>query len=73
MNNYMVLNMAEGVYTYTFNAEKKPDCVACSNTTRILDIKPDAVLMDIFEKLKEDPAYLMKNPGIYLFIKTHLK
>lgn len=60
----MVLNMADGVYTYTFNAERKPDCVACSNTTRVLDVEPGAVLMDIYQKLKDDTGFQMKNPGL---------
>ncbi|XP_014367587.2 NEDD8-activating enzyme E1 catalytic subunit [Papilio machaon] len=73
MNNYMVLNMADGVYTYTFNAERKPDCVACSNTTRVLDVEPGAILMDIYEKLKEDTGFLMKNPGITTVINGRNK
>jgi NEDD8-activating enzyme E1 len=63
MNNYMVMNMADGVYTYTFSAERRTDCVACSNTTRVLEIESDATLQAIYDKLCEDQAYLMKSPG----------
>lgn len=63
MNNYMVLNMSDGVYTYTFNAEKRSDCVACSNTSRLMEIEPDATLQVIYDKLCEDSGFLMKNPG----------
>lgn len=68
MNNYMVLNMSEGVYTYTFAAEKRPDCVACSNTTRTMEIESNATLQAIYNKLCEDKGYLMKSPGEFNII-----
>lgn len=67
MNNYMVLNMAEGVYTYTFDAERRPDCTACSNSTRIMEIDSDSALQTIYDKLCEDSSFMMKSPG-----KLHL-
>ncbi|CAH0702946.1 unnamed protein product [Spodoptera exigua] len=73
MNNYMVMNMADGVYTYTFNAEKRPDCVACSNSTRIVEIEPDATLQMIYDKLCEDPVFMMKSPGITTVINGRNK
>lgn len=72
MNNYMVMNMADGVYTYTFNAERKPDCVACSNTTRVVEIEPDATLQTIYDKLCEDPVFLMKSPGLLHWIEIYI-
>jgi len=29
MNNYQILNLSNGVYTYIFEAEKKDDCLVC--------------------------------------------
>nr|XP_032512717.1 NEDD8-activating enzyme E1 catalytic subunit [Danaus plexippus plexippus] len=63
MNNYMVLNMSDGLYTYTFNAERRQDCVACSNSTRTMEIDCNATLQAIYDKLCEDRGYLMKSPG----------
>lgn len=63
MNNYMVLNMADGVYTYTFNAERRTDCVACSNSKRIMEVEPTAVLQTVYDNLCEGQDYLMKSPG----------
>lgn len=57
--------MADGVYTYTFSAEKRSDCLACSNTTRVLMTEPEATLQAIHDKLCNSPDYLMKSPGIY--------
>ncbi|CAF4812790.1 unnamed protein product [Pieris macdunnoughi] len=73
MNNYMVLNMSDGVYSYTFSAEKRVDCVACSNTTRVLEIEPNATLQVIYDKLCEDNGYLMKSPGITTVINGRNK
>lgn len=63
----MVLNMADGVYTYTFSAEKRPDCVACCNNTRVMEIEANATLQAIYNKLCEDSDYQMKSPGLLLF------
>lgn len=63
MNNFMVMNMSDGVYSYTFNAEKRSDCVACSNSTRSMVIDLDATLQTIYDKLCEEQAYMMKSPG----------
>ncbi|KAJ2952136.1 hypothetical protein O0L34_g4415 [Tuta absoluta] len=73
MNNYMVLNMSEGVYTYTFNAERRTECVACSNTKRTMDVEPLATLQTIYDELRENPAYMMKTPGITTIINGRNK
>ena len=65
--------MADGVYTYTFNAEKRTDCVACSNTTRVIEIDSAATLQSIYDKLCEDQAYMMKSPGITTVINGRNK
>lgn len=64
MNNYMVLNIADGVYTYTFSAEKRADCVACSNSTKMMVLESDATLQTIYDKLCEDQLFMMKSPGM---------
>lgn len=73
MNNYMVLNIADGVYTYTFSADRRADCVACSNTTRTMELESAATLQTILTKLQEDPQYLMKSPGITTIINGRNK
>ncbi|GBP60807.1 NEDD8-activating enzyme E1 catalytic subunit [Eumeta japonica] len=73
MNNYMIMNMADGVYTYTFNAEKRSDCLACSNVTRVMEIEPEATLQAIYNKLCDDQDYMMKSPGITTIINGRNK
>ncbi|CAG0896987.1 unnamed protein product [Darwinula stevensoni] len=65
LNNYMVFNDSEGIYTYTFEAEKKDDCVVCSQGGKELKTKPDETLMGLLELFKS-ASYQMQNPGVLL-------
>lgn len=66
MNNYMVFSDLEGIYTYTYEAEKKEDCLACSNIPREVDVEdPNTMTLEDFIKyLCENHEFQMKNPGI---------
>ena len=47
MSNYVVFNDVDGVYTHTFQAEKKTDCLACSQTRHQLTFKETAKLQKV--------------------------
>ncbi|XP_020281458.1 NEDD8-activating enzyme E1 catalytic subunit isoform X2 [Pseudomyrmex gracilis] len=65
LNNYMVLNNLDGVYTYTYEAEKKDDCLACSQVPREIEIKDlKCKLQDLLDLLSERPDLQMKSPGV---------
>ncbi|XP_034938918.1 NEDD8-activating enzyme E1 catalytic subunit [Chelonus insularis] len=65
LNNYMVLNDLDGIYTYTYEAEKKSDCLGCSQIPRELEIRNGNLkLKDLIELLCERHDLQMKNPGI---------
>ncbi|XP_070149936.1 NEDD8-activating enzyme E1 catalytic subunit isoform X1 [Polyergus mexicanus] len=69
LNNYMVLNNLDGVYTYTYEAEKKQNCLACSQVPREIEIKDSRYkLQDLIELLCERPDFQMKNPGLTAII-----
>lgn len=69
LNNYIVLNNLDGIYSYTYEAEKKEDCVACSQIPREIEIKSAKIkLKDLIETLCERPDLQMKNPGITAII-----
>ena len=34
MEDYTLFNQTEGVYSYTFQCEKKDDCLICGNTRK---------------------------------------
>ncbi|CAL7934420.1 unnamed protein product [Xylocopa violacea] len=65
LNNYMVLNNVDGIYTYTYEAERKEDCVACSQIPKEIEINnPKCKLRDLIELLCERSDLQMKNPGL---------
>lgn len=64
LNNYMVFNDTDGLYTYTYEAERKDDCIACSQVPQALSFKQDAVLQDLVDHLKNNVSLQMKEPGI---------
>lgn len=65
LDNYMVFNDVEGIYTYTYQAERKDDCLVCSEIPKTLDVSgPDTKLQDVIKVLCENPKFQMRNPGI---------
>lgn len=64
LNNYMNFNDTEGIYTYTFEAEKKDDCMACGSIPQTLSFSEEDKLQDIINFLIESVTYQMKSPGV---------
>lgn len=64
MDNYMVFSDTEGIYTYTYKAEKKENCIACSRSTTTLDFPADITLQQVIDYLKENAEFQMRNPGV---------
>ncbi|XP_071646868.1 NEDD8-activating enzyme E1 catalytic subunit [Temnothorax longispinosus] len=69
LTNYMVLNDLDGIYTYTYEAEKRTDCLACSQVPREIEIKDSKCkLQNLIDLLCERPDMQMKNPGLTAII-----
>lgn len=69
-----MLNNLDGVYTYTYEAERKQDCLACSQVPREIEIKdPKYKLQDLIELLCERPDFQMKSPGLTAIINDKSK
>lgn len=64
LNNYMNFNDVEGIYTYTFEAQRREDCLVCSNKPQSLTFSENAKLQDVINYLIESAHYQMKSPGI---------
>jgi len=64
LQNYMVFNDADGVYTYTYEQEKNPLCLACSNKVQNVEFKAGDTLQVVLDHLVNDPQFQMKSPGI---------
>lgn len=60
-----VLSNLDGIYTYTYEAERKSDCLACSEVPREVHIRDRNIkLRELIDVLRERPDLQMKNPGI---------
>ncbi|KAL4807962.1 hypothetical protein BDV18DRAFT_110240 [Aspergillus unguis] len=70
LENYMMYAGEEGVYTYTFEAEKKSDCPVCGNLARKISVNPDTTLEEFIETLGERPEAQLKKPSLRTEEKT---
>jgi len=73
LSNYVVFNDVDGVYTHTFEAEKKTDCLACSQSRHSLNFSETAKLQEVIDYLVESPKYQMKAPGLTTVVEGHSK
>ncbi|XP_076055912.1 ubiquitin-like activating enzyme 3 isoform X1 [Oratosquilla oratoria] len=73
MNNYCVFNDIDGIYTYTYEHEKKEDCLACSQVPQNLEINATDKLQDLVKMLKEMAQYQMKSPALQAMINGKTK
>jgi NEDD8-activating enzyme E1 len=64
LDNYMMYAGEEGVYTYTFAAEQKPDCPVCGNLARTIVVDPEATLEAFIESLGERAEAQLKKPNL---------
>uniref|UniRef100_A0A1B0AI27 NEDD8-activating enzyme E1 catalytic subunit n=1 Tax=Glossina pallidipes TaxID=7398 RepID=A0A1B0AI27_GLOPL len=66
MSNYMNFNDLDGIYTYTYAAEKNEECLVCSNAPQTLNVGNPytTTLDDVIHMLCDSPKYQMKSPGI---------
>uniref|UniRef100_A0A182J5J4 NEDD8-activating enzyme E1 catalytic subunit n=1 Tax=Anopheles atroparvus TaxID=41427 RepID=A0A182J5J4_ANOAO len=75
LNNYMVFNDVDGIYTYTYEAEKRSDCLACSQVPRSVEITdPNGMtLQDLIQLLCDSPEFQMKSPGLTALLEGRNK
>lgn len=64
LNNYMNFNDLDGVYTYSFLVERKPDCLACNNVPKEITFSPSNTLGDVINLFKDSSEYQMKSPSV---------
>ncbi|KAF7249948.1 NEDD8-activating enzyme E1 catalytic subunit [Varanus komodoensis] len=64
LNNYLVFNDVDGLYTYTFEAEKKENCLACSQLPQNIEFSQSAKLQEVLDYLTNNASLQMKSPAI---------
>jgi ubiquitin-activating enzyme E1 C len=55
LNNYMMYNGVTGLYTYTFQYEKKETCPVCGAKGTVFEVDGNLKLEDFMDLLKDDP------------------
>ncbi|GAB5591827.1 NEDD8 activating enzyme [Umbelopsis nana] len=70
LNNYMMYTGNDGVYTYTFEHQKKPECPVCGTIAIKIDVDPDMILEDFLDVLKEKPDTQLKKPSLRTATKS---
>ena len=71
MSNYLNFNDLDGIYTYTYEAEKSETCLACSNVPQTINLNDPntTTLDDLIKLLCENVRFQMKNPGLTAIIE----
>lgn len=69
LQNYLVFNDVDGIYTYAYEAARNEDCLACSRKSLPLTIKKDKKLQDLINVLVNNPSYQMRNPGMTTMVQ----
>ncbi|KAL8638780.1 MAG: hypothetical protein Q9228_004098 [Teloschistes exilis] len=64
LTNYMMYTGDDGIYTYTFEHEQKPDCPVCGNLAKAITINPNYTLQQFIESLGERPEAQLKKPTL---------
>ena len=63
-NNYMQYTGDAGVYTFTFEHQKKDDCPVCGNLPKDLSLDPEQTLQELVESFAERPESQLKKPTL---------
>jgi NEDD8-activating enzyme E1 len=63
-DNFMSYDGTEGIYTNTFEYERKEDCPVCGNVAKPLKVDPKWTLQELIESLSTNAAAQLKKPSI---------
>lgn len=53
LNNYFMLIGTEGIYSFTFEHERKPDCPVCGDNSKPATISSEMTVEELLEWLTE--------------------
>ncbi|KAL5511152.1 UBA3 [Sanghuangporus vaninii] len=65
LDNYFMYIGTDGVYSYTFKHEQKPDCPVCSEESSLLmEVKEEWTVGDLIDDLAERPDIQVQKPSL---------
>ena len=62
--NYMQFNGTDGLYVYSFEYERKEDCLVCSQKPQPFNICASDTVGAVLEKITADPRLQLKQPSV---------
>ena len=68
--NYMQFNGTDGLYVYSFEYERKEDCLVCSQKPQPFSIGASDTVGEVLEKITADPRLQLKHPSVRAGDKT---
>lgn len=69
-DNYMMYSGDDGIYTYTFSHQKKPDCPVCGNLPRPLTVSPEWTVQELIDAMAVLPEAQLKKVSLRAEGKT---
>eukprot|EP01051_Picozoa_sp_SAG22_P016460 SAG22_NODE_2330_length_2707_cov_11.741181_2_plen_227_part_00 len=63
-DNYMMFNGTDGLYVYTFEYERKEDCLVCGSAPVPFSICATDTVGQVMAKMTTDPTLQLKQPSI---------
>ena len=63
MKDYTMFTQTDGVYSYTFECEKKEDCLVCGKVRKVLEVDQKQKLSILIDKLKEGDFQMNQDCG----------
>ncbi|KAF2070810.1 hypothetical protein CYY_007878 [Polysphondylium violaceum] len=64
LNNYMMYNGLNGVYTFTFEYESKEGCAVCGTNIVTYPVDPSTTLTTFLENITTDSRFQFKKPSL---------
>jgi len=64
LNNYLMYMGQTGVYTHTFEYEKKEHCMVCGGARLAVKKDPSSTLQELLDFLGSNPTYQLSRPSI---------
>ncbi|KAK0210881.1 hypothetical protein DFS33DRAFT_1296128 [Desarmillaria ectypa] len=64
LNNYFMLIGTEGIYSYTFEHEKRDDCPVCGGESLEIPIAPEVTVEELIDMLTEKQDIQIKKPSL---------
>ncbi|GAU92786.1 hypothetical protein RvY_04824 [Ramazzottius varieornatus] len=64
LDNFLLFNDTDGIYSSSFQIQRNENCLACSRNIQKVEVKSSDTLQDLIDILKDHPTYQMRSPGI---------